>query len=205
MDTEKLYKHYVERFKEHGYSYKTLGWGSVETQILRFKILADIADLAGQSICDIGCGFGDMYPYLIKRFGKLDYTGIDICPTLIEEAKRQFPDAKFEVRNILDNPPEKKYDYVLASGVLTYKTGPEHLDYVKKMLSSMFNMATKGLAVNFLTKYVDYELEKDFHFAPEEAFSFAMKMSRWVTLRHNYPLYEFSLFIYHQPDPPKRP
>lgn len=204
MNTKELYKHYEERFKEHGYSYKTLGWGSVESQILRFQILADIADLKNASVCDIGCGFGDLYPYLLNRFGKLDYFGIDICPTLIEEAQKQFPQGKFEVRNILDNPSQEKFDYVLSSGVLNFKTGPDHLDYVHKMVKAMYSMCKKGLAVNFLTKYVDYELEKDFHFSPETAFSMAMKYSRWVTLKHNYPLYEFTLFIYRNSIPPKK-
>ncbi len=204
MDSDKLYKHYEGRFKEHGYSYKTLGWGSVATQILRFKILADIADLSGKSVCDVGCGFGDIYPYLKERFGNIRYHGIDICPTLIGEAKKQFPGVSFEVRNILEEPSTEKYDYVFASGVLNYKQ-PNHLEYLESMVAAMFAMCNEGLALNFLSKYVDYELDKDFHYAPEQAFSMAMKLSRWVTLRHNYPLYEFSLFIYRHPDPPKRP
>ena len=205
MKTKDLYKHYEERFKEHGYSYKTLGWGSVETQMLRFKVLADIANFADKSVCDIGCGFGDLYPYLKNRFGIVNYYGMDICPTLIGEAKKQFPEASFEVRNILENPPERKFDYVLASGVLNFKTGPNHLEYLENMVKTMFGMCTEGLAVNFLSKYVDYEMDKDFHYSPEEALKMAMKLSRWATLCHNYPLYEFTLYIYRNPNPHKRP
>ncbi len=200
----KLYSHYEERFSEHGYSYKTLGWGSRETQFLRFKILADVANLSGKSVCDIGCGFGDLYSYLRELYGSIDYHGIDICPTLIEEAKRQYPEASFETRDILADPPAKKFDFVFASGVLSYRQ-ENHLEYVQKMMKAMFDLCSEALAINFLSKYVDYELDKDFHFAPEEAFSNAMKLSRWVALKHNYPLYEFSLFIYRKPDPEKRP
>lgn len=204
MITEKLYSHYVDRYEKYGYSYKTLGWGSVESQMLRFQILADIGDLSGTTVCDIGCGFGDLYPYLISRFGKIDYLGIDICPTLIEEAQKQFPLARFEVRDILENPSQEKFDYILSSGVLNFKTGPGHIEYIHRMLDRMYSMCEKGLAINFLTKYVDYELEKDFHFSPEAAFSMAMKHSRWVTLKHNYPLYEFTLFIYRDSVPQKK-
>jgi hypothetical protein len=63
----------------------------------------------------------------------------------------------------------------------------------------MMAMSSKGVAVNFLSSYVDYELDRNFHFAPEKAFSLAKKLTRFVTLRHDYPLYEFTLYLYHTP------
>ena len=203
QDKDKLYRHYETRFQEHGYSYKTLGWGSEETQHLRFEVLADIADLTGRSVCDVGCGFGDLYPYLTSRYGKVAYHGIDLSQVLLDVGAKRHPDATFERRDILANPlPGGSYDYVMASGLLNFKQ-ENHIDYLTKMVESLFSACSQGLAVNFLSSYVDYELEKDFHFSPEAGFALARRLTRWVTLRHNYPLYEFTLYLYRSPVPPR--
>ncbi len=201
---DKLYRHYETRFEEHGYSYKTLGWGSVETQQLRFQVLADIADLTGCSVCDVGCGFGDLYAYLAGRFGTVTYHGIDLSQVLLDEGAKRHPTATFERRDLLTAPfPAGRFDYVMASGLLNFKQ-ENHLDYLTKMVATLFNACSQGLAINFLSSYVDYELEKDFHFAPEAAFTMARKLTRWVTLRHNYPLYEFTLYLYRDSVPGKK-
>ena len=60
----------------------------------------------------------------------------------------------------------------------------------------MFALADKAIAVNMMTNYVDYRDKYLFYYSPEEMFRFAKSLSRNVVLRHDYPLYEFSLFIY---------
>jgi SAM-dependent methyltransferase len=187
---------YESRYEEYGYDVRTIGWGNAESQQLRFKVLADIANLTGKSICDLGCGFGDLYPYLKKRYGQVDYLGIDLSGKLIEEAKRRYPDISLEARDILTDPPENKFDYVLASGTLSFKV-KNHETYVKKMIKTMFDMSCEGTAVNFLSSYVDYKLPKNFHFSPEKAFQMARELTTFVTIRHDYPLYEFTLYLYH--------
>lgn len=188
---------YESRYDQYGYDVRSVGWGNVKSQNLRFKILADIADLSGCCICDLGCGFGDLYSYLMRRFGHVDYTGIDLSGKLIEEAKRRYPTASFEVRDILADSLERKFDYVLASGALSFKMADHEL-YVEKMLVKMMELSRKGIAVNFLSSYVDYQLDKNFHFSPEAAFSTAKKITKYVALRSDYPLYEFTLYLYHQ-------
>lgn len=195
-DKKKLLGLYECRYAQYGYDVKTVGWKDAETQRLRFNILAQIADLSNCSICDLGCGFGDLYPYLNEKFQNINYTGIDLSEKLIQEAKRRYPEAVFEVRDILKNPFKNTVDYVLSSGTLSFKV-ENHEDYVQRMLEAMMAMSSKGVAVNFLTSYVDYELEKNFHFSPEEAFKMGIKLSPFVSIRHDYPLYEFTMYLYH--------
>jgi len=194
----KIISLYESRYNELGYNIQTVGWGSAESQQLRFKILADITDLNNSSICDIGCGFGDLYPYLIKYFSNISYTGIDLCSKLIEEAKRRYPYCRFEKFDILEKNFNEKFDYVFCSGALNYKND-NHENYIWEMLKSMYDLCKHGLAVNFLSTYVDYQIEKDFHFKPEIGISMAKQLSKWVTLRHDYPLYEFTIYIYRRP------
>lgn len=195
-DKKKLLELYEGRYARFGYDVKTIGWRDTESQRLRFDILAGIADLSGCSICDLGCGFGDLYPYLLKRFKKIDYLGIDISEKLIEEAERRYPKAVLRTSDILKSPPKKRVDYILSSGALSFRI-KNNEKYVKKMLEAMMKMSRKGVAVNFLSDRVDYRLKKNFHYSPEKAFKAGHELTRFVTIRHDYPLYEFTMYLYH--------
>ncbi len=194
-DKSQLIKFYGERYDQYGNNVKSVGWGDKESQALRFKILSEIGDLSNSSICDFGCGFGDLYDFLVKKFSNIHYTGIDISPKLIEEAKRQHPDLTFILGDILINPPVRTYDYILASGTLSFKM-ENHEAYVYDNLKALFEICEKGVAVNFLSSYVDYQLDKNFHFSPEDAFKMGRNLTRFVSVRHDYPLYEFTLYLY---------
>lgn len=196
-DREKLLELYEGRYEQFGYDVRTVGWKDTETQRLRFKVLSDIADLSGCSVCDLGCGFGDLYPDLTEKFKNIKYIGIDLSEKFIGEAKRRYPDAVFEVRDILQNPFKEKVDYVLSSGALSFKI-KGHENHVWRMLEAMMKMGSKGVAVNFLSSYVDYTLEKNFHFSPEKAFKMGIKLTPFVTIRHDYPLHEFTMYLYHK-------
>jgi trans-aconitate methyltransferase len=186
---------YESRYVKLGYDIKTVGWGSLDSQLLRFKILGEIGELSGASVCDIGCGFGDFYPYLIKSFGAVNYTGVDIVDKLIEEAACQYPEAQFTVCDILETPLNQTFDYTFCSGALNYQI-EDNEAYIEKMLEKMFSFSTRGIAVNFLSSYVDFESDKNYHLPPEVAFKMAQKLSRHVTIRHDYPLYEYTLYVY---------
>lgn len=198
-EKKKLLHLYERRYEQFGYDVRSIGWSSSESQKLRFKVLSDIGDLSGSSVCDLGCGFGDLYPYLTERFGTIVYSGIDLSSKLIEEARVRYPGVSFEVRDILTEPVTKKHDYVFSSGTLSFKVR-NHEKYVGRMLEAMVAMSKKGVAVNFLSSYVDYRLSKNFHFSPEKAFRMGRELTPYVTIRHDYPLYEFTLYLYRGPN-----
>ena len=67
--------HRIERFGIE--ASEALGWKNRDSQQHRFEELAQIGDLRGCSVLDVGCGHGDLYPYLQERHGEFHYTGID--------------------------------------------------------------------------------------------------------------------------------
>jgi len=188
---------YEDRYNKYGYDIRTLGWGSFESQQLRFKILTEIGDLRGRYVCDLGCGFGDLFPFLDEHFKGVRYHGIDISQKLVYEAKIRYPKASFEVLDIMEKSPIEKFDYILSSGAMNLKI-EENEKYICGMMSRMMEFAKIGISLNFLSTYVDYMQKDIFHFAPEKAFSLGKKITRFVTLRHDYPLYEFTLYLYHE-------
>jgi ubiquinone/menaquinone biosynthesis C-methylase UbiE len=192
-----LVRLYEDRFTELGRDIRTLGWKSVADQALRFKILCDIGDLRATTICDIGCGFGDQVDYLETRFGKFSYTGIDISPSLIRKAAELHPDREFVCANMVEAPLSRA-DYFLLSGALNFRVH-DNEELSQTMLRKMFAAANKGVAVNFLSSYVNFQRPQNYHHSPEAVFSYARSLTPWVTLRHDYPLWEFSIYLYKYP------
>lgn len=194
-ELEDIKQLYHGRLEEHGYDVTTVGWKNIEEQVLRFKVLCDIGDLNGAAICDVGCGFGDLIPYLGGRFRDFSYYGVDISDKLIGKARELHPGYEFECRDMLEDGFRREFDYFLLSGALSYKIS-DNMSLTKAMLTKMFSLSRKGIAVNFLTSYVNFQHVRNFHYSPEEMFTFARSLTRWVTLRHDYPLYEFTIYLF---------
>ena len=189
---------YESRYHELGRDVRSLGWNTIDDQQLRFRVLSQIADLSNASVCDIGCGFADLLPFLRERFDDVTYTGVDVTPSFITEAKGRFPEASFHCLDILEGPFTERADYFLLSGALNYRVA-DNERLTCGMLEKMFSLANKGVAVNFLTSLVNFERPLNFHHDPMVTFGWARQLTKWVTLRHDYPLWEFTLYLHKEP------
>jgi ubiquinone/menaquinone biosynthesis C-methylase UbiE len=194
-DRNALVRLYEDRFDAMGEDVKTLGWKNREEQNLRFKMLCEVGDLRGASVCDVGCGFADLLDYLRSTVGEVQYTGIDIAPSLLDRARQKYPEARFYCLNLADDPFDIEHDYFLLSGALSYKVS-DNMALTERMLDRMFRLCRKGVAVNFLSTYVNYQNERNYHYSPEQMFQLAKRLTRWVRLRHDYPLWEFTLYLF---------
>jgi len=80
---------------------------------------------AGQKVLDLGCGNGRLFAEFKNR--SIVYLGIDNSSTLIELAKKNFPEGKFMVGDILDLNKiisrEEKYDYIFCLATLQHIPG----------------------------------------------------------------------------------
>lgn len=212
MDKTAQIDYYENLLTQHGENYKALDWNSVESQRLRYKIFKEIfiygKKAAGVSILDVGCGFGDFYGFL-KADGtlarnKINYTGCDISPKLIDVAKKKYPDAKFEVKDVLEERYLPKYDYVFCSGALNIRLVEinDHLDFVREMLNRMYDLSVCGLAVNFLSEGYLPITDKEglnssryFYFNPEEIIHYCRFMSTRYIIRHDYHPGDFTVYL----------
>ena len=194
-DKDAIIQLYESRLKEIGENIKTLGWKDKEQQELRFSILVDIGDLRGSKILYVGCGFGDLYDYLIRKGTNVRYTGFDISSGMIEVAKKRHPDLTFEVRDILIDDIDDRFDFIFASGILN-KHISDNMTYAREIIKKMFDLCSIGTAINMTTDYVDYKEDYLYYYSPEKIFKYCKTLSRYVTLRHDYPLYEFTAYIF---------
>lgn len=200
MDLKKIENLYSKNIKTLGVSSKAVGWNSKESQYLRFEKLLSIIDFKEEfSINELGCGYGELYKYLINNnYSFSSFNGYDISKEMLKECK-----------NYLNHPNnlnlyhssqiETLSDYTLASGIFNvpFDNTPEDWSiFIKKTIQNMFENSKKGISFNFLTTYVDYKANNLFYQSPEEIFGFCMeKYDKNVQLIHNYELYEFTILI----------
>jgi ubiquinone/menaquinone biosynthesis C-methylase UbiE len=187
---------YDERLAKFGDDIRTLGSGTVERRRLRFQILREIGITNGASVLDVGCGFGDYFGFLSEQGVTVDYLGVDINPKLLDIARRKYPTAKFLQADILTDEITVA-DYVVASGTVNLALrSADNYEYVDRMLRRAFSLARRGVAMDFHTSYVDFRVDDIFYYEPEKVFAAAKAITKRVHLRHDYPLFEFCLYLF---------
>ena len=196
-DKAEIAHRYQERLRQHGASGAALATGTPERQEIRFGVLAGVGELDGARVLDLGCGLGDFYQFLLTRGVRPRYTGYDITPGFIEHAKARFPEAHFEVRDVqVDGIPEK-FDYVVSSQTFNNRLAHEdNQTLMQDILRIGYEASEKGVAIDMFTSYVDFREDRLFYYSPEEIFRFSKTLTKRVLLRHDYPLFEFTVYLY---------
>jgi SAM-dependent methyltransferase len=196
-------RYYTGRLQEHGATARGVDWNSEESQRLRFKQLARLweHDREGDdlSVIDFGCGYGALLEYLHDHGGTFEYHGFDISEAMIREANaRRLGGRAWFTSNLSDLT---RADYVVASGVFNVKLKADAEvwdEYMTRTIETMATLAIRGFAFNALTSYSDPEKRReDLYYAdPLRWFDHCKrKHSRFVTLLHDYPLYEFTILV----------
>ena len=198
INKKKIIERYNDRFRQFGVSIKTLNSGTEERRQQRFDILREIGMASGDSVLDLGCGFGDFLLYCKNKNLKIEYMGIDINPLLISEARKRFPAGRFEVKDIqVDSIP--RVDYVISTSSFNVALKKEdNYKFAEDILRKGYALARKGVAIDFMSDYAEFRgNDKEiFYYSPEKVFSIAKKISKRVCLRHDYPLFDFCIYIY---------
>jgi SAM-dependent methyltransferase len=197
QDKERYRQRYTERYREFGYDPQTLGWGKGGRQPLRFAALMEMARSKKGSVLDVGCGFGDLYKFLIDSGWNGKYVGVDLVSVLVDEARNQYPGIDVRICDILSDYLEEKFDYVVASGIFNARLQEEANEYhIERMLGRMFELARLGVAADFMSSHVDFRNEEAWHTDPGWVLSVGFKLTRRVVMRHDYLPYEFCLYLY---------
>jgi SAM-dependent methyltransferase len=192
---ELLIKNYQQLFREHGPT-SLAAQCSPEGQRMRFDELTRIADLSGSKVLDLGCGIADFYPILSEKFPGLRYTGVDLVPEVIEYARAKYPEAMFECQDILQDPLEQTYDYILISGMFNNAV-PGASEFFKSMVSAAFQNVRRGLAFNFISTHVNFVAEDMAYHDPADVLNFCInQLSRKTALFHHYDRCDVSVFVY---------
>lgn len=196
FDFSSTIAHYDGLINTHSEDHKIAGWGSKESQELRFKILTEVADLSLKSVLDVGCGLGNLYSYLQNQGITCDYLGVDINARMIAKAKKCLPEAKFETLDILTfNDHLSRYDFVLLSGV--FNLGQDnHKEFVEAMIRRMYQIACEAVAFNIMSMKADFIQPYEYYARPGGILDFCLTLTRRVILRHDYMTHDFTVYMY---------
>ncbi|MBC7427486.1 MAG: class I SAM-dependent methyltransferase [Bacteriovorax sp.] len=200
LDKDIIIKRYQERLKAHGVGVKALSSGNAERQYIRFSHLCKIGDLENKKILDFGCGLSDFYDFIKNELKiNVEYFGIDIVPEFIEISKQRYPECQFSEEDILESNflETHKFDYIFCSQVFNNKyVSMDNMAFVEKVMGKLFSACNDGLALDFITDYVDFQEPHLNYYSPEKIYSLSKKLTKRVTLKSDYPLYEFMIFNY---------
>jgi SAM-dependent methyltransferase len=193
-------QYYDARLAQHGPTARGVDWNSEESQRLRFRELARLVEGdPDASVLDYGCGYGALRTYLRDRGHRGSYIGFDISERMIETAREGTRD---ESAQFLSDPGALgAVDYTLASGIFNVKQAASDEDWRQYVLETIGDLAarsTRGFAFNALSTYSDLERRRpDLYYAdPLELFDHCKRrISRFVSLLHDTPLYEFTLLV----------
>lgn len=195
-------EYYERKLLESGPTARGVGWKNKEAQQIRFAQLAKVFYTSPPfTLNDLGCGTGDLFPFLKSALGRFTYRGYDVMQEMVSLASAQYqsPDASFEV--IHESQEMQMADYTLASGIfsLKFESPVERWkDHVLQTIHNMDNKSSKGFAFNSLTSYSDPELMETelFYSDPLWLFDYCKRnFARNVALLHDYSMYDFTILV----------
>lgn len=200
MDSEqrlRIVNRHRDALQRHGHHPHALYWSSKAIQELRFQVLLNIGISNGDSVLDVGCGFGDLADYLKRQGLTIDYTGIDLSPDLIEAGQQTYTGIRLLEGDLFEfNPPAQSYDYVLLSGALNEAFNDEG-EYARSIIERMFKTCRKGVAFNLLNRENDWVASRpDLQsFFPEEMRQYCRALSDKVQLRSDYLDNDLTIYL----------
>lgn len=182
---------------------RQVGSESVAHKQLRYRKLSNIfASRQAFSVHDLGAGIGELYDYLLEQFPdrEIDYSGSDLLDEYVDVATARHPGVPFFTGNILEDPPEDGYDFVVMSGIFHQPAGIEHdawEDHVYFTLAGSYSLARQGLAFNIMSDQVDFR-HPDLYYAPiDKLLRWIMRrLSRHVVVDLASPLFEATILVY---------
>ena len=201
-----IMEHYESCFAREGDSHKGVDWPNLYDANLRYKIMSDLfMGRENIELLDVGCGLGHYLDYLNTHNISQDiqYTGLDISPIFIQHCRKKYPDSKFIQHDLLVSPLPFHTDFAVMNGVFTIKnaiTQQAMFSFLKEMLHSIYSSCRVGMAFNLMSKNVDWERDDLFHVSIDELTAFlSREISRHFLIRHDYGLYEYTVYVYKKP------
>jgi SAM-dependent methyltransferase len=205
--------HYESKLRAHGATARGMDWKDEASQRLRFEMLCAIGDLSGQRVHEVGAGAGHLLDYLKERGIAARYSGSDLSEAMVEAARARHPGVTFERRDLLTEVPREAgagpslgegpragYDVLLCSGLFHVKLHhPEEAwrAFVQETIRRMYALCRVGIAFNLMSDRVDFRAPSLYYSNPSEMLAFCLReLSRFVVLRHDYPLHEYTVYVY---------
>ena len=206
-----IVNHYEACFEKYGATSEGVDWPNKVDHDKRCAIMLDLiknSTKSGDSLLDFGCGYAYLIEYIKNYYPSADqliYSGLELSSKMIHYCNKTYPDRKFYNIDILhDNSTIPKHDFIIMNGVFTEKQSlsyNEMKNYLIDIILNVYSLCNIGIAFNVMSKHVDWERKDLFHLDESEIISFLIKnVSRNFVIRNDYGLYEYTIYVYKQPN-----
>lgn len=202
----RLVRHYEACFARHGATAAGVDWPDEAGATLRYEVMLDLLRLdplrpTTPTLLDFGCGAAGLYGHLRSDVlgHSVEYTGHDLSEVFIAHCRSAYPDVTFTAGDVLAGHELSAVDYVVANGVFTERLDLSHEEmfiFMQSVLERLFAVARRGVAFNVMSSLVDWERDDLFHISPSRIADLAAKFGRRFLIRHDYPLYEYTTYLY---------
>lgn len=196
-DKQTIIRRYADRIQLHGHGLHAIGEPKNRQALYFSGLLRAEGFKPGDSVLDVGCGYGDLHGFLKSNQWRGNYTGVDINPDLISEGKRRHHDLNLLVQDLQKEPPSVVHDWSVSFGVLTSKTEQvPYLQHLEEMLTLMWASCRKGMVFNLLSPLADYT--HPVHARPDfgDVLKIVNKLTNRFAVYHDYMPYEYILCAY---------
>lgn len=200
QELKKKVKSYQGVFKKYGVHPKALYWTSEKAAELRYKELVADFDFEGKTILDVGCGFGDIIPYISRKTNKFDFTGVDMMPEFIQTAQKKYPEYRFILRDYFSHPMKEKFDIIISSGALNSNFKNVYR-FRKKAIKTLFDHAREAIGFNMAGFYPQPENKKGYRVYYADSLTilkYCLSLSSKLVFRHHYHRKDFTIVIFKQ-------
>lgn len=189
---------YSKAFKKHRGSIKSLMWNSYSSAAERYKELIQDIDFNNKSILDVGCGFGDIIPFIFSKCDSFEYTGVDFTKEFIEKAKKKYPDFRFINGNYFKNPLRKKFDIIICCGALNGNYGKKTVRFRKEAIQVMFHHCKEAVAFNMAGGISPVNKKKSIIYYTDslKLLTYCATLSEKIILRNHYHPKDFTIIIF---------
>ena len=191
----RIANYYQDLVQKYGHDPRACDYGRPQSQEIKFRVLSEAMSVKGRSVLDVGCGFADFHRFLRDHFGEVRYSGIDVCPAMVEEARRLDPGCEVKLANILGDSIRERFDLVTANGIF-YLLGDEAWPTMQEIVRHMYAVAEHAVAFNSLSSWAEDKEAGEYYADPAEVLQFCRTLTPWVVLRHDYHPRDFTIYMY---------
>lgn len=190
---------YKKTFALHGSGIKSLQWNNYTSASSRYRELVTDLDFSDRHILDVGCGFGDLLPFIRAKTRNFHYTGVDRQPEFVAEAQKRYPDYDFIEGDYLTKPSKQKYDIIMCSGVLNAKR-EDYLDFRKEAVTLLFSRAKEAAAFNMAGHFPQPENKASsniFYANAQTILDHCFTLTNKIIFRQSYSTKDFTVILFH--------
>ena len=213
---QQIHNHYAPRVNSNEPGWKILDWASEDAQRKRFEALIRFLERStgisacghhdqptGRNACapfenflDVGCGTADLLPFLQRHFPLVRYTGVDLLPEIVAEAKRRHPGAEVAAANVFEDKifAPRSFDVVFCSGVFNLELGNNEA-FLARALPVLWELANHALVVNLLHERAANKFSTCHYFSPRGVMALCEKLTPNTTLDESYLENDFTVAL----------